>query len=156
MNIKIAKIDSSMVSDIYFMGQSEFDALADDSLVLANANTEIGDIYDSESSSLTSSRIHGVPKGTSDVPPLPNSRYDGETFTYNVTTNGWDSDAMIELREERDRLLKDSDFSQAADFPESDYKTAMTSYRQVLRDLPEDWFSNPIDVVYPETPSTIQ
>ena len=82
-------------------------------------------------------------------------RYEGETFTYNVATNGWDSTAMIELRANRDNLLKETDYTQTADFPESTFKTSMIAYRQELRDLPEVWFSNPIDVVYPEVPSTI-
>jgi hypothetical protein len=155
MNIKIAKIENNYVVDTYFMSQAEFSALDDATLVRGENNTEIGDIYDPASSTLSAARTFGVPKNTEDVPPMPNVRYEGETFTYNVATNGWDSTAMIELRANRDNLLKETDYTQTADFPESTFKTSMIAYRQELRDLPEVWFSNPIDVVYPEVPSTI-
>ena len=43
--------------------------------------------------------------------------------------------AMWLLRRERDRFLKECDWTQGADVP-SDIKSAWTTYRQELRDLP--------------------
>lgn len=58
--------------------------------------------------------------------------------------------AMRELRMIRDQLLKDSDFSQLSDAPLSvEKKAEYVTYRQVLRDLPE----NIIDVMNPIFPS---
>ena len=70
------------------------------------------------------------------------------------------------LREERDAMLKESDWTQTPDVPES-IKTAWKTYRQELRDLPSK-YPNPtfdgnatvtskhlklIDVVWPTKPS---
>jgi hypothetical protein len=59
----------------------------------------------------------------------------------------WDS-----IRDERDRLLGASDWTQVADAPlTADEKTAWADYRQALRDVPQD-FDSPDDVVWPEVP----
>ena len=56
--------------------------------------------------------------------------------------------AMEELREQRNRLLADSDFSQLPDAPVN--KDEWATYRQALRDLPSTVdINNP---VYPEKP----
>ena len=70
------------------------------------------------------------------------------------------------LREERDAMLKESDWTQTPDVPES-IQTAWKTYRQELRDLPSK-YPNPtfdgnanvaskhlrlIDVVWPTKPS---
>ena len=70
------------------------------------------------------------------------------------------------LREERDAMLKESDWTQTPDVPEA-IKTAWKTYRQELRDLPSK-YPNPtfdgnanvaskhlrlIDVVWPTKPS---
>lgn len=50
----------------------------------------------------------------------------------------------------RDGLLKDSDWTQGADVPES-IKAPWSEYRTVLRNIPQD-FINPDDVEFPEKP----
>ena len=42
---------------------------------------------------------------------------------------------FIKLRKKRDKLLKESDWSQSGDVPDS-FKTKWQTYRQTLRDLP--------------------
>ena len=49
----------------------------------------------------------------------------------------------VELRAKRDRLLAGSDWTQATDSPLTDEKKlAWTSYRKLLRDIPQNWDSN--------------
>jgi len=53
-----------------------------------------------------------------------------------ATVNQYCSDLpLMVLRQERDLLLQESDWSQGTDVP-SDLKTAYATYRQELRDLP--------------------
>jgi hypothetical protein len=54
------------------------------------------------------------------------------------------------IRDERNRLLDDSDYTQVPDFPGN--REAWTSYRQLLRDLPQQ-YKNPEDVVWPPKPN---
>ena len=52
--------------------------------------------------------------------------------------SGW-----VRLREKRDALLKDSDWTQMPDSPLSDSKKAQwATYRQELRELPQKWPSD--------------
>ena len=60
-----------------------------------------------------------------------------------------DALAWDEVRAERDRLLAASDWTQLADAPVD--AAAWTTYRQQLRDIPQD-FDSPDDVVWPEQP----
>jgi hypothetical protein len=63
---------------------------------------------------------------------------------------------LSQVRNQRDQLLAQSDWTQMADSPLSDeQKAAWAAYRQQLRDLPanissdsENWF----DVVFPNRP----
>lgn len=57
-----------------------------------------------------------------------------------------------ELRDKRDRLLRESDFTQLSDIPEAT-RTAWASYRQQLRDLPVS-VVDPVSAVFP-TPPTV-
>ena len=60
---------------------------------------------------------------------------------------GW-----INVRKERDKLLKDSDYIMVSDAPiTTEKKEEWTTYRQSLRDIPQT-FSNPDDVTYPDKP----
>ena len=57
-----------------------------------------------------------------------------------------------EIRAERDRLLAACDWTQVTDAVLTDAeKIAWATYRQKLRDIPQD-FTNPDDVVFPEMP----
>jgi hypothetical protein len=54
------------------------------------------------------------------------------------------------LRNKRDRLLTESDWTQIADAPVN--ATAWKGYRQALRDLPEQT-NDPREAVWPEPPT---
>ena len=60
-----------------------------------------------------------------------------------------DARAWAQVRQERDRLLDASDWTQVADAPVD--AQAWADYRQTLRDIPQD-FATPDDVVWPEQP----
>ena len=60
-----------------------------------------------------------------------------------------DEVAWAAVRVQRDRLLSESDWTQVADAPVD--RQAWASYRQTLRDIPQD-FASPDDVVWPEVP----
>lgn len=54
------------------------------------------------------------------------------------------------IREQRNNLLKDTDWTQLPDVPEA-IRDAYTAYRQALRDVPaQEGFPN--DIVWPELP----
>lgn len=60
--------------------------------------------------------------------------------------------ALEEFREERNKRLADSDWTQANDSPLSDSKKIeWASYRQILRDLPANT-SDPLNASYPDKP----
>jgi len=60
---------------------------------------------------------------------------------------GWKS-----VREERDRILSASDWTQIPDSPlNGEQKNAWADYRQALRDLPQS-FATPDEVVWPVAP----
>jgi hypothetical protein len=56
-----------------------------------------------------------------------------------------------QIRSQRDALLKDSDWSVAGDATPKPSKEAWLTYRQALRDLPQN-FSEPSEVVWPIKP----
>lgn len=61
-----------------------------------------------------------------------------------------DTEAMRELRQKRDLLLSETDFTQLADAPITEQqKTDYATYRQALRDLPD----NTVDVHNPVFPT---
>jgi len=81
---------------------------------------------------------------------------EGEAPTVEVLDAAWpavrDARAWAQVRAERDRLLADCDWTQVADAPlTAAKKQAWADYRQVLRDVPQD-FDSPDDVVWPEAP----
>ena len=56
------------------------------------------------------------------------------------------------IRAERDKLLKESDYLILADAPvDETQKQEWTTYRQALRDIPQD-YDSPDEVVYPTKP----
>jgi len=60
--------------------------------------------------------------------------------------------ALEQLREERNKLLAESDWTQAVDSPLDDAtKAAWQTYRQALRDITET-YSSLDDAVFPEKP----
>lgn len=60
---------------------------------------------------------------------------------------------LTALRRKRDRLLRESDFTQIPDAPLSTTaRAAWATYRQALRDLPELYADNPASAVWPSAP----
>tara|TARA_R100001443_G_scaffold110621_1_gene122717 strand:+ start:221 stop:511 length:291 start_codon:yes stop_codon:yes gene_type:complete len=60
-------------------------------------------------------------------------------------------DDMNWLRNERDKRLVKTDWTQGEDVPDN-IKTAYKSYRQTLRDVPQN-YTNVLDVVWPTEPN---
>ncbi|GEM77192.1 tail fiber assembly protein [Vibrio sagamiensis] len=64
------------------------------------------------------------------------------------------NEAWLHIRNVRDHLIQMTDFTQMNDAPITrEKKLAFASYRQALRDLPQN-FTNPNDVVWPEKPTS--
>lgn len=59
----------------------------------------------------------------------------------------YDELLVDEMREERNRLLKECDFTALADYP---HREAWLSYRQLLRDFPSVWL---VGMPFPEPPT---
>ena len=60
---------------------------------------------------------------------------------------------LASLRRKRDRLLRESDFTQIPDAPLSaEQRVAWQVYRQALRDLPENYAAAPSEAVWPTPP----
>jgi len=85
----------------------------------------------------------------------------GETYDslqwYDTTTpkptqgeleNLWNDLLKDEMREERNKLLKESDYTSLPDFPTAN-RQGWLDYRQHLRDFPYNWS---VDVPFPEKP----
>ena len=61
-------------------------------------------------------------------------------------------DGWVKVRKQRNQLLKDSDYIMVSDAPiDETQKQEWTTYRQVLRDIPQD-YDSPDEVVYPDKP----
>ena len=58
----------------------------------------------------------------------------------------YDDLQMVEMREERDKLLRDSDHTALPDFPQRD---KWIVYREALRDFPSVWLP---EMPFPEKP----
>ena len=63
-----------------------------------------------------------------------------------------DEGATILLRQKRDRLLRESDWTQGADVPDT-IKAPWAAYRKTLRDLPANT-ADPKNPTYPTKPTT--
>ena len=62
------------------------------------------------------------------------------------------NEAWKKIRKERNQLLKDSDYIMVSDAPiTTEKKEEWTTYRQALRDIPQD-YDSPDEVVYPDKP----
>ena len=62
------------------------------------------------------------------------------------------NEAWRKIREERNQLLKDSDYIMVSDAPiTTEKKEEWETYRQALRDIPQD-YDSPNEVVYPDKP----
>ena len=62
------------------------------------------------------------------------------------------NEAWRKIRKERNQLLKDSDYIMVSDVPiTTEKKEEWETYRQSLRDIPQD-YDSPDEVVYPDKP----
>ena len=62
------------------------------------------------------------------------------------------NEAWRKIRKERNKLLKDSDYIMVSDITiTTEKKEEWTTYRQALRDIPQD-YDSPDEVVYPTKP----
>ncbi len=62
------------------------------------------------------------------------------------------NEAWRKIRKERNQLLKDSDYIMVSDAPiTAEKKEEWETYRQALRDIPQD-YDSPDEVVYPDKP----
>ena len=62
------------------------------------------------------------------------------------------NEAWRKIRKQRNQLLKDSDYIMVSDAPiTTEKKEEWETYRQVLRDIPQD-YDSPDEVVYPDKP----
>jgi hypothetical protein len=99
--------------------------------------------------------VEGIPGGY-DLPPV------GKTWTrFNIHSHQWEDprsaeqkreDAANAARTKRDQLLSQSDWTQMSDVP-LENKEAWATYRQVLRDVPEQ-AGFPLEIDWPEPPNT--
>jgi len=60
-------------------------------------------------------------------------------------------DGWVKVRKERNQLLKDSDYTMLKDYPTTVPEQEWITYRQSLRDIPQD-YDSPDEVVYPDKP----
>ena len=62
------------------------------------------------------------------------------------------NEAWRKIRKERNQFLKDSDHKMLSDYSiTAEKKVEWTTYRQALRDIPQD-YDSPDEVVYPDKP----
>jgi len=67
-----------------------------------------------------------------------------------------DAELLRQIRIKRDRLLRESDFTQIPDAPLSaEQRAAWQVYRQALRDLPENYAAAPSEAVWPTPPAQL-
>lgn len=84
----------------------------------------------------------------------PKPEYDENVYTCNWDVDHWILNIIPTwdiIRTQRDQFLKDSDWSVMPDSNPKPSKEAWLTYRQALRDVPQN-FSTPEEVVWPEKP----
>ena len=69
---------------------------------------------------------------------------------YNYLNKNFSLKSWQDILNTRDKFLTDSDWRELSNYPGTD-QAAWTTYRQKLRDLPQD-YSNVADVVFPTEP----
>ena len=92
-------------------------------------------------------RHHATPEGNIPFTAEEEAEWDAEEAAYAANA---DTRKAVDVREERNAKLAATDWTQAADVPQS-VKDSYAPYRQALRDLPtQSGFPN--QVVWPESP----
>jgi Phage tail assembly chaperone protein len=129
-------------------------------------NTQTGQIYQSGSCVDDDYHIQYVPDGFTKLPIESNiNQYykdgllvnipisPGIAYVFNFVSKQWEIDVAIQttlVLSERNRLLKDSDWTQLVDVP-LDNKSAWSIYRQSLRDITSQ-SGYPVNVIWPTKP----
>ena len=72
------------------------------------------------------------------------------TTKFDKPTVSWVMLTWSEIKVERNKILQDSDWRDLPSYPGTD-QTAWRTYRQQLRDIPQD-YDNVADVVWPDKP----
>lgn len=98
-------------------------------------------VYRDENGEITGSATHAE---NGEKMSVDNPEY--VAFLNKVYPPTWD-----QIRSQRDSLLKDSDWAIISDATPKPSKEAWLTYRQALRDLPQN-FEDPSEVVWPEKP----
>ena len=92
-------------------------------------------------------RHHATPEGNIPFTAEEEAEWDAEEAAYAANA---DTRKAVDVREERNAKLAATDWTQAADVPQS-VKDSYAPYRQALRDVPtQSGFPN--QVVWPESP----
>lgn len=101
---------------------------------------------------------HYFPGGLYTADSIPRYRWDGAQAVprtdeeLDADRQPTDEKLASEAREQRDKLLADTDWTQVLDAPiDSDTREAYRAYRQALRDIPEQ-AGFPSSIVWPELP----
>ena len=154
----IARLEDNTIVEMWKMDSSEYETTEYGSDVMDVTDYEIkgvGMVYHSDTDAFDDP-LHGIPSDVdiSSLTDRPTPRFDGDTWSVNSRTVTWQSDVMHRVRTERDQKLQETDWTQTPDFPEGDYKTAMATYRQQLRDIPSTYENNPHEVVWPTMPNS--
>lgn len=116
--------------------QIQYQSFPDASIAIGDA--EVGKHYRADDGSIV------------ELPPKPSPYH---KFDYSIRQWVADVDAAwAAVRTERDKKLKDSDWTQLPDVPLiTTIKEAWAVYRQALRDVPQQQ-SDPFNIVWPEPP----
>lgn len=111
--------------------------------------------YDSEKFFLEWDLNHWAIKEIPTPENTPKPEYDSSTHNLEWFGTQWgviEKPSWGTIRDERNQLLTQSDWTQLADAPlTQEQKTAWSAYRQALRDVPSS-FSTPEEVVWPAIP----
>jgi len=104
--------------------------------------------------SLTESHVAAVASGKDyvevsvyDLEPTVGMIFDKKTDTFKHLT-------VVEVREIRNKMLRDTDWRATVDYPNAD-QAAWKTYRQKLRDLPQD-YPDMVGLVFPVEPNADQ
>ena len=90
--------------------------------------------------------------GVSQPPPHPKAIWNGSAWDMTAANAAIRAEKAASVREERDRLLAESDWTQLPDAPiTASMKTAWATYRQNLRDITAQQ-GFPDNVVWPVAP----
>ena len=111
-------------------------------MILLNAQSKVKNMY------LKTFSYNGISYGGFTVDLAKNAGVPHSVINTVLAEIKWD-----EIRNKRDFLIINTDYTQVSDSPLSPEKKAeFTAYRQALRDIPQA-YDNPDDIVWPTKPT---